>query len=132
MSPAGHSASKVGAARPAGATGSARIVRPGRFWLLGLGFGLWCTAIAIIYALHALGCAFGWRTDLLRWSLGLVLLAHLVAIGWPWYRAVKTPPDPTSGETGQFLRSAYIWTLGKAFVALVLTLGPVLLVSTCI
>jgi len=111
---------------------SSRAVAPARFWLLGLGFGLWCTAIVIIYALHALGCAFGWRTDLLRWSLGLVLLAHLLAIAWPWYCAVKTPADPTLGETGSFLRGAYIWTLGKAFVALVLTLGPVLLVSTCI
>lgn len=107
-------------------------IAPAQFWLLGLGFGLWCTAIAIIYALHALGCAFGWRTDLLRWSLGLVLLAHLVAIGWPWYRAVTAPADPTLGETGRFLRSAYIWTLGKAFVAVALTLGPVLLVSTCL
>jgi hypothetical protein len=114
------------------ATGNVRTVPPSRFWLLGLGFGLWCTAIAIIYSLHALGCAFGWRTDLLRWSLGLVLLAHLVAIGWPWYRAVKTPAEPALGETGEFLRSAYIWTLGKAFVALLLTLGPILLLATCL
>ena len=111
---------------------NARAVPPRRFWLLGLGLGLWCSAIAIIYALHALGCAFGWRTDVLRWSLGLVLLAHLLAIGWPWYRAVKTPADPALGETGSFLRGAFIWTLAKAFVAVVLTLGPVLLVSTCL
>jgi hypothetical protein len=37
-----------------------------------------------------------------------------------------------SNETGTFLRSAYIWTPGKAFVAVVPTFGPVLLVSTCV
>lgn len=103
-----------------------------RLWLLGLGFGLWCSAIVIAYALHALGCAFGWRADLLRWGLGLVLLGHLLAIGWPWYHFLKTPADPALGETGLFLHWVLIWTLAKAFIALVLTLGPIMWLATCV
>ena len=109
-----------------------RAVPPGRVWLLALGFGLWCTALVAIYALHALGCAFAWPTDVLRWTLALVLLVHLAAIGWQWYRFASTPADPALGDTGSFLQWTVVWTLATAFVALVLTLGPTLLVSTCV
>lgn len=61
------------------------------------------------------------RTEVLRWSLGLVLLAHLVAISWAWCPAAKTPADPALGAIRSFLRGAYIWTL-----------GPILLVTTCV
>jgi hypothetical protein len=107
-------------------------VPPRRLWLLALGFGLWCSAIVIVYALHALGCAFGWRSEALRWGLGLVLLAHLLAIGWPWYHYLKTPVDPATGETGVFFHWVLIWTLAKAFIALILTLGPIMWLSTCV
>ena len=110
----------------------ASAVPPGRLWLLSLGFGIWCSALVVIYALHAIGCAFAWPADVLRTTLGVVLLAHLAAIGWPWYRFARTPADPAQGETGSFLHGAVVWTLATAFVALVLTLGPTLLVSTCI
>ena len=43
-----------------------------------------------------------------------------------------TPADPAQGETGSFLQWTVVWTLATAFVALVLTLGPTLLVSTCV
>ena len=111
---------------------SARPVPPGRFWLLALGFGIWCSAIVVVYALHAVGCVFAWPADVLRASLGLALLVHLAAIGWPWFHFARTPADPALGETGAFLHSAVVWTLATALVALVLTLGPTLLVSTCV
>lgn len=109
-----------------------RPVPPRRLWLLALGFGLWCTALVVVYSMHAMGCAFGWRTEVLRWSLALVLLVHLVAIAWPWYRYAKTSADPAQGETGEFLHQVILWTLPKAFITVVLTLGPVLLLSTCL
>jgi len=107
-----------------------RAVPPGRVWLLALGFGLWCSALVVLYALHAIGCVFAWPTDILRWTLALVVLTHLAAIGLPWYRFARTPADPT--ETGSFLQWTVVWTLGTAFVALVLTLGPTFFVSTCV
>jgi hypothetical protein len=111
---------------------STAAVPPRRIWLLALGFGLWCTALVAIYALHAIGCVFAWPTEVLRWTLALVLVAHLAAIAWPWYSFAKTPADPAQGETGSFLQWTVVWTLATAFVALVLTLGPTLLVSTCV
>ena len=36
------------------------------------------------------------------------------------------------GETGEFLHQVILWSLPKAFITVVLTLGPVLLLSTCL
>ena len=47
-------------------------------------------------------------------------------------RYAKTPADPAQGETGSFLHWVVLWTLATAFVAVVLTLGPTLLLSTCV
>jgi len=41
---------------------------------------IWCLAFVILYALHAIGCAFGWPATTLRVSLAVVLL--LLAYFW--------------------------------------------------
>jgi len=110
---------------------SARAVPPSRLWWLAAGFGVWCSALVVLYALHAIGCAFAWRAGPLRVSLGLVLLAHLIVIAWMWRRLAMTGPDPAFGQSGAFLHTVVLWTLIAAFVATALTLGPPLLLTGC-
>jgi hypothetical protein len=111
---------------------SARAVPPRPLWLLVVGYGVWFLALAVIYAVHALGCAFAWPTGALRLGLGLALLASLAVLGWLWREYTKTSPDPALGPTGSFLHWVVLWTLITAFVTTVLTLGPILLLATCV
>jgi hypothetical protein len=92
---------------------------------------VWCVALVALYALHAIGCVFAWPTGPLRVALLLVLLANLVVIGWMW-RAARAAPDPAYGQPGTFLQAVVLWTMITAFVATVLTLGPPLLLVTCV
>lgn len=110
----------------------ARPVPPRQLWLLALGFGVWCSALVFMYALHAFGCAFAWPTGALRLSLGVALLIHLAVIGWAWRDRARTTPDPAFGSTGSFLHWVVVGTLITAFVAVILTLGPALLLTTCV
>lgn len=111
---------------------SARAIPPSRLWWLAAGFGVWCFALVILYALHAIGCSFAWSTGGLYLSLGLVLLGHLVAIGWMWRGQVRAGADPAYGEPGSFLHTVAVWTLIAAFVTTVLTFGPTLLLTACV
>ena len=105
---------------------------PRRLWWLAVGFTIWCLALAILYALHAIGCAFGWPTGALRLTLAIVLLAHLVAIGWLWRYRAAARRDPGPEQIGAFLHTVVIWTLIAALAATVITFGPALLLTTCI
>jgi hypothetical protein len=111
---------------------SATAVPARRLWLLAAGYGAWCSALVFIYALHALGCAFGWPAGALRLGLGVALLVHLAVIGWLWQEYANTNPDPALGPTGSFLHWVVLWTLITAFVTTILTLGPTLLLATCV
>ena len=86
----------------------------------------------IMYALHAIGCTFGWTDGSLRLGLVVVLFAHLVVIGWLWRGLASADAEPAFGETGTFLHSVGTWTLIAAFVTVVLTLGPALTLKTCV
>jgi hypothetical protein len=101
-------------------------------WLLALGYGIWCSALVVLYAVHALGCAFAWPTGALRLGLGAVLLVHLAVLGWLWREYASAGPDAAIGPTGAFLRWIVLWTLATAFVTTILTLGPPLLLATCV
>jgi hypothetical protein len=116
----------------AGNPASARAVPPRRLWWLAGGFGVWCSALIVLYALHAIGCAYAWPTSTLRVSLAAVFFAHLVVVGWMWRNFAKATPDPSFGPTGRFLHTAIVWTTIAAVVATILTFGPPLLLSTCI
>jgi len=111
---------------------SALPVPPPRLWGLVAGFGVWCSALVVLYAVHAIGCAFAWSAGPLRLGLAVVLLAHLIVIGWMWRELAAASPDPSFGHTGTFLHTMVIWTVIAAFVATVLTLGPSLLLTICV
>jgi len=111
---------------------SAPPVPPRRLWWLVAGFGVWCSALVFLYAVHAIGCAFSWPAGALRLALALVLLAHLIAIGWMWRDHWAGSPTPGFGPTGTFLHAVIAWTLIAALVTTVLTLGPALALATCI
>ena len=78
-----------------------------------------------------MGCTFAWSADTLRLGLGLAILVHLAVIGWLWRNYAKTRPDPALGPTGSFLHWVIVWTLLAAFVTIVFTLGPTLLLTSC-
>lgn len=111
---------------------SARPVPPRKLWMLAAGFGIWCSALVILYAFHAVSCAFAWPTGTLRLVLGLVLLAHVAALGWLWRAYARTTPEPGQGSTGEFLHWVILWTLIAAFVSTLFTFGPPLLLTTCV
>ena len=111
---------------------SARAVPPRTLWWLLAGFGVWCSALVFLYALHAIGCAFGWPAGALRLVLSLVLLVHAGVILWMWRDQTSGNRDPALGSTRTFLRTVTIWTLIAALATIVLTLGPALALSTCV
>ena len=111
---------------------SARPVPPRRLWWLLAGFGVWCSALVFLYAVHAIGCAFAWPAGALRLVLAMVLLAHLIMIGWMWRDRLAGSPDAGLGPTGTFLHTVIVWTLIAALVTTVLTLGPTLALATCV
>jgi len=111
---------------------SAHPVPPGRLWWLLAGFGVWCSALVFLYAVHAIGCAFAWPAGALRLALALVLLVHLIAISWMWRDHRAASADPSLDSTGTFLHTVIVWTLIAALVTIVLTLGPTLALATCV
>jgi hypothetical protein len=110
---------------------SVRPIPANRLWLLVVGFGAWCSALITVYVLHSVGCTFAWSANTLRLCLGVAILAHLVLIGWLWANYAVTPVDPALGPTSSFLHWVILWTLLAAFVTVVFTLGPTLLLTSC-
>jgi hypothetical protein len=110
---------------------SPRPAPPRQLWWLVLGFGIWAIALCALYALHSFGCAFAWPSGALRLALVLVLLAYLGVLGWLWRSFASASPEPAFGPTGTFMYAVGLWTLAAAIAATVVTLGPPLLLSTC-
>ena len=106
--------------------------QPHRLWWLPAGFGVWCSALAALYAVHAIGCAFAWSAGPLRIGLAALLLAHLTVIGWMWRDLAPANLETGFGQTGLFLHAVATWTLIAALVAAILTLGPPLLLTICV
>ena len=105
--------------------------QPHRLWWLAAGFGVWCSALAALYAVHAIGCAFAWSAGPLRIGLAALLLAHLTVIGWLWRDLAAANPETGFGQTDTFLHAVIIWTLMAALITTILTLGPPLLLNIC-
>src|SRR5215831_2398273 len=95
--------------------------QPHRLWWLASGFGVWCSALAALYGVQAIGCAFAWSLGPLRIGLAALLLAHLTVIGWLWRDLVSANPEPGLGQTDTFLHAVIIWTLMAALITTILT-----------
>jgi hypothetical protein len=98
---------------------------------LAAGFAVWCSALVVLYAIHAIGCAFALSAGPLRLGLALALLAHLAVIGWMWRSFDRAGPNLDFGRTGAFLYTTVVWIVVAAFVTTILTLGPALLLAVC-
>jgi hypothetical protein len=109
-----------------------RRVPPRQLWWLAAGFTVWCSALVALYAIHGIGCAFGWSADSLRLWLAAALLAHLAVLSWMWRDITRAGPPAGFGPTGAFLHSAITATLIAALAATVITFGPPLLLAACI
>ena len=113
-------------------TVSTRQVPPGYLLWLAAGFAVWASAIIVIYAVHAIGCAFAWSAGPLRLGLVIVLLAHLAVIGWMWRHLGGADAGLASDRTAAFLRIAAVWTTIAAFATTIFTLGATTLLSVCV
>ena len=111
---------------------SAPPIPPQRLWWLAAGFGVWCSALATLYALQAVGCAFAWSPGPLRLGLTALLVGHLIVIGWLWRDLTAASPELSFCSTGLFLHWVAASTVIAAFVATAFTLGPPLLLTTCV
>jgi len=105
---------------------------PRQLLLLILGFCVWASALVLVYFLHTLGCSFGWTVVALRGALATVLLLHLGLIGVAWHRCAERRADPAAGATDAFIVWVTLWTLISAFVTIIVTLGPALVLTTCL
>jgi hypothetical protein len=110
---------------------SARPVPASELWLIAFGFCVWCSALVLSYAIHSVGCAFTWPAWILRLSLTLTIFVHLVVIGWFLRSCSRSPSDSALGPIGSFLHWVTVWTLISAFVTVIFTLGPALLLTMC-
>ncbi|MBU8975870.1 hypothetical protein JI752_006910 [Lysobacter sp. MMG2] len=104
---------------------------PRRLWWLGAGFALWCSALVVLYAVHAIGCRFAWASGSLRLTLAALLLAHMIAIGWLWHRFSLAMRGPGQTPISAFVHAVIVWTLVAALVSAIIALAPALLLTTC-
>jgi len=109
-----------------------RPVPPGHLLWLAAGFAAWCSAVVVLYAIHAIGCAFAWSAGPLRLCIALVLFAHLAVIGWLWRRLGRADPSPDFGQTGSFLRTAVVLATIAAFATTIFTFSATLLLTVCV
>ncbi len=107
-------------------------VPPGYLWWLAAGFLVWCSALVVVYAVHAIGCTFAWSAGPLRLGLALVLFAHLAVIGSMWRHLGSIEPSRDFGQTGAFFRVAALWATIAAFVTTIFTLGATTLLTVCV
>lgn len=85
------------------------------------GFVVWSVGFVLLYALQALGCAYGWPLHrALLIGAYVVVLAPLVWLAFGW----RAPASP--------LGQAALWANRAALVAGVLTFLPVTFASTCL
>ena len=107
-------------------------VPPAGLWWLAAGFLVWCSAVVVIYAVHAIGCTFAWPAGSLRLALAFVLFAHLAVIGWMWRRLGGADPSRDFGQTGAFVHVAALWATIAAFATTIFTLGATTLLTVCV
>lgn len=94
--------------------------------LLIAGFTLWSLAFVLLYALQALGCAYGWGD----WHRPVLILAYLVSIAPLAWLALRRPYE--TGEPQTSLSLAALWANRAALGAGILVYLPVTFATACI
>lgn len=92
--------------------------------LLIAGFTIWSLAFVLLYALQALGCAYGWSQH--RLILIAAFILCLLPLAWLALRR------PERGEPANTLSISALWANRAAFVAGILTFLPVTFTSACV
>ncbi len=98
--------------------------RPAHLLWLVAGFGLWSSALVLIYAFHAVGCAYGLAPTGLRLGIGLLTVGH-AAVLVLLVRGLDRRSPP--GALGAVAR----WTMAAALVATIVTFAPLVTLTTC-
>jgi hypothetical protein len=109
---------------------SAPALSPGALWRLGAGFALWGSALATLYALHAVGCAFGWSGSSVRAGLAALLVGHLALIAA--LIALSLRATRARGTTAALVRRVGLWTLSAALIATAITFAPPIALTACL
>lgn len=99
-------------------------------WLT-LGFGVWGSALIVVYTLHAIGCAFSWPATTIRLSLTIALVVHIALIGLLWRVQATQWSASEHGRKSAFLCWVIVATLIAALANIVFALGPVLFLTVC-
>jgi len=108
-----------------------RTVSPQYLCWLTAGFAVWGSALIALYAIHGLGCAFMWPAGPVRVVLALVLVAHLAVTAFMWRHLASASEGPHATATGDFVRTVAIWCVIAAFVTMIVTLAPPLVLTGC-
>ena len=93
--------------------------------LLLSGFTVWSLAFVALYALQALGCAFGWPNH--RLVLIAAYVASLIPLAWLAIGKPFGAREPTTT-----LSTAAMWSNRAALGSGILVFAPVTFVSACI
>jgi hypothetical protein len=93
--------------------------------LLVSGFTAWSAGFVLIYALQALGCAYGWPLHrLILIAAYIFTLVPLATLALPRRPAAERPESP--------LETAALWVNRAALTAGILVFFPVAFTSICI
>lgn len=90
------------------------------------GFVLWSLAFVLLYAVQALGCAYGWG-EWHRPILVTLYVASLVPLAW-----LALPQRRTTDEAGSVLATAALWANRAALLAGALVFLPITFASLCL
>jgi hypothetical protein len=94
--------------------------------LLVAGFTIWAAAFVLLYALQALGCAFGWG----EWHRPILIAAYLASLLPLVVLSLKKPYE--TGEPQTSLSRSALWANRAALGAGILAYLPVTFVTVCI
>jgi hypothetical protein len=110
---------------------SMRAVPPQQLCWLTAGFAVWASALVALYPIHGLGCPFACPAWPVRVVLALVLVAHLAVIVLMWRYLAGATRSPDATATEEFVRTVAVGSVIAAFVTMILTLAPPLLLTVC-
>lgn len=109
-------------------------VPPARILLIVIGFIVWSSGFVALYAVNAIGCAFGWPAPLQRGILLVLFALHAAALAgfchWSWTRWRRL--ERGAEKPARTLEYLGLGTGLAALAATLFVLAPALVISMCI